>query len=449
MDNDREDMGGGLAVFVCLMVLLVMGGLWWERFEEPVVRTILELSGALMTPAGLASEKYARAARMLAQIDPADKDMTFALAVLGKALFPYVLFVCLPVLALLVVLGWRANVLDACRRTLGIESLLENVRETAPCIEPVLNWPRCLLDEPLDSGPWMAARQPLQFAAEHGLLLRKEDNRKVRVDKAELLTPDGLLAGDCPWFGRTRNGLALDREAAVVCYQGLMGPKWEGFEGLSPTLRKLAFAFVLFGSGEKESAQKLLDELSLSFRVVENGSPRKRGRLHLPGKKGRRRQTRAQNPGEETPRYTLDTSVDPALLSKIEKALHTSRLQGLVRQHGVWTNMVLLAIYEDARRKGVLPTAEFIWLKPVNRTLFYLLNNVGRRTAWPEIAGPWAHYQAERSIALLDPESKGIAVPLVVEGVNALEVALYEEGWITPDMLSHTVAVSNRNLGID
>ena len=45
--------------------------------------------------------------------------------------------------------------------------------------------------------------------------------------------------------------------------------------------------------------------------------------------------------------------------------------------------------------------------------------------------------------------SRGIVEPQVEEAVTSLEVALYEEGWISPDALSEQVAGKSRNLGLD
>ncbi|MBR4747704.1 MAG: hypothetical protein IK061_09995, partial [Desulfovibrio sp.] len=96
--------------------------------------------------------------------------------------------------------------------------------------------------------------------------------------------------------------------------------------------------------------------------------------------------------------------------------------------------------YECARRKGVLPTAEFIWLRPVDRRLYYLCNNLGRRSVWPEIAGAWAHYQTESLLGSADPDFAGLGEAHVEEACDALEAALFDEGWIAPERLSPKLA---------
>ena len=118
----------------------------------------------------------------------------------------------------------------------------------------------------------------------------------------------------------------------------------------------------------------------------------------------------------------------------MDALLKDPRAGEFLKPHSFWRDTALLALYEAARTKGVLPTAEFIWLRPVNRQLWYLLNNLGRRTAWP--AGLWAHYMTETAISRVDPSSRGIEDPQVEEAVSALGRALYEEGWITADQAS-------------
>ena len=45
-----------------------------------------------------------------------------------------------------------------------------------------------------------------------------------------------------------------------------------------------------------------------------------------------------------------------------------------------------------------MTTKYFIWIKPMNRKLFFTLNNVGREVAWTECGGIWDHYQHEHAL---------------------------------------------------
>lgn len=73
-----------------------------------------------------------------------------------------------------------------------------------------------------------------------------------------------------------------------------------------------------------------------------------------------------------------------------------------------------------------MAAAEFLWLKPVDRPLWFMLNNVGRRTAFTEVAGPMAHWLAEKVIG------RKLIVPMVNQATTALVAAL-EEVVYNPD----------------
>lgn len=81
---------------------------------------------------------------------------------------------------------------------------------------------------------------------------------------------------------------------------------------------------------------------------------------------------------------------------------------------------VMATLLELARTDGVLATAEFLWLKPIDRPLWYMLNSVGRQTAFPEIAGVYAHWLAEKKV------DRPLKVPMVEEAVRALDAAIKE-----------------------
>ena len=51
-----------------------------------------------------------------------------------------------------------------------------------------------------------------------------------------------------------------------------------------------------------------------------------------------------------------------------------------------------------ARTDGVLASAEFLWLKPVDRQLWFMLNSIGRRTPFVEVSAPYAHWLVERRL---------------------------------------------------
>lgn len=103
----------------------------------------------------------------------------------------------------------------------------------------------------------------------------------------------------------------------------------------------------------------------------------------------------------------------------LAKHVNSKLAAGVTSQHA-YLYAVMASMLELARTDGVLATAEFLWLKPVDRKLWYMLNSVGRQTVVPEVAGAFAHWIAEKRLA------RPLKVPMVDEAVKALDAALKE-----------------------
>ncbi len=422
---------------IAFLVLACLAGLLLSRYEKALCDMIFAASRLLLGPLSLAGGRFAHAAEALAMLPEKYDTLSFAWQVYTSVSRWYAYALGIPCLLFLIFIGRKLSVTDVCRRTMTMRRLLQENMPFAPCIAPALNWPGGILKEPLDKGPWMAARQPVQLAAMHGLLLTPYNPPEV-VPEGELLGDDHLPRCDSPWLGRYSKGLVLDREKTLALYASQIATPWRGYEALPPYLKKLAGAWALFAADEKDMAQRLLDEMSLSFRAP---SPARKG--------GFGRKFPFFRPGTRGHGYCIDSHMDKETEKAVQKAFADKNISQAISRHGWWQDMALLALYEQARKRGILATAEFIWLKPVNRQLFYLCNNMGRRTAWPETAGAWAHYTAEKTLADLDPLADGIREPHVIEAVNALEMALYEDGWISPDKVSQEVKDQYSLLGQD
>lgn len=418
--DDARGQGAALPlVFFILFVFAaaLIPGTWGPALSGSMLR----LSAALLRPLALFAPGYAEAAARIAAIDPGAVSPSFAFAVLSKSARWYVWILGLPLGLLLFRLGSGISPAEHFRRTLGMRGLLREDMPFNPCVAPAVNWPGGILNEPLDSGPWRAGRQPLQLCAEEGLL---RDGNGKRIPADELLDSTGLASPSSPWLDPAAT-VIFDRKRAAAYYAAAFREPWRGWENLPPYLKKLSCAFVLHALDRKKEAQRLLDEMSLSFRAPEKGRNASfsfRPPFFRPARRGRG--------------YRLDTHLPGGLAGRMDALLKDPRAGEFLKPHSFWRDTALLALYEAARTKGVLPTAEFIWLRPVNRQLWYLLNNLGRRTAWPETAGLWAHYMTETAISRVDPLSRGIEDPQVEEAVSALGRALYEEGWITADQAS-------------
>lgn len=160
-----------------------------------------------------------------------------------------------------------------------------------------------------------------------------------------------------------------------------LGKLWEGPDKLPRHVRALFACFIAQACRDKDGARDGLRTLALSM-------------------------------AEGKPDYGF---VDKLL----EKHLNDARIAPVFEKHA-YVVTVLSACLELARKNGVLPPAYFVWLRPLNRSLWYVLNNVGRRTAFSEVAGVHAHFLAEKVAG------HRIEQPYVDEARKALERALRE-----------------------
>ncbi len=275
-------------------------------------------------------------------------------------------------------------------RRFNMESLLKNNAESFPCLRPVVGRGKYLLSpESYDSGLWKVARTPAQFALEHGLLL-DEQGKPFSPEQA---LKNGLPSTELPAWGKAR----LDGEKALAVLTDQLGKPFEGYEGLSPCRRALSVAFLAYADGDKKDCVALLDAVSLSYR-------------------------------EETGQASCPLLEDGDFANKLKTQWehHASVLnEKCLSIHAAYELPWFMALLYRARQKGVLASSQFLWLRPLDRPLWYALNQCGGRAAWAEGFAPWAHYTAE------EKERKTLTKPHVAPAVASLREALSAQGWLT------------------
>lgn len=166
-----------------------------------------------------------------------------------------------------------------------------------------------------------------------------------------------------------------------------MGPLWSGLEGLPPHMQALFAVFAAKAEQDAKAVEKLLRQLS-----------------------------------ESAAKGKLDCTGVRELLIKHVRARSVGRAVG---PHA-YVLTVMASMLELARTDGVLATAEFLWLKTIDRRLWYMLNCVGRQTPFAEAAGPFGHWLIEKRLR------RPLKVPMVGEAVIALDLAI-EDILYNPD----------------
>ncbi len=294
---------------------------------------------------------------------PDTADVTFEQVVaISEAVGHYLRYPVLAVLAALGILLYFSDATLRFRKTYSMQSLRDAEHGNWPQIHPVLKLD--LVNTPINEGPWAMSITPLDFAKKHNLV-RKE----LAESKHKLLK-------------RRREHVAtLRRGEARKFFNLQLGPYWEGPDSLPRHCKALLAIFMAKHNRDRDAATQLLDQINRSTNE---------GQLNLVGTE--------------------------ALL---KKHFDTPKLQKTISHHA-YVLTVMAAMINAAREDGVLPTAEFLWLKPIDRPLWYMLNSIGRQTPFAEVSGPFAHWLAEKEL------ERKIMVPMVNEAVVALEKSLKE-----------------------
>ena len=223
------------------------------------------------------------------------------------------------------------------------------------------NWPHItpvksvnLLKTDIEEGPWAMAQRPLDFCLAHQLL-----DKDAKETRGELV----ILHG-----------------SAFKVFALQLGSPWRGIRNCPIHVRALYAAFLAYASYDRAAAIALLNQISVSAT--------KTGKLNFSG-------------------------VD----DMIEKYESQPFVAWLERQHA-YVGTLMMSLLKIARLSGVVACAEFLWLKPVDRRLWFTLNSVGRQTAVVEVAGIQAHWLAEKKIA------RALKTPMVKQAIVGLEEAL-------------------------
>jgi|SRR5579885_2148109 intracellular multiplication protein IcmP len=272
----------------------------------------------------------------------------------------------LPFVVLLLILAvvvYVGNTTRVYRRTYNMRDLAKLEVKNWPQITPVLGLD--LIKTDIDTGPWAMAMTPMQFCKKYKLLEEVKPQRR-----------EGMSRKD---WGKIE--VVLKRGEANKVFALQLGPLWGGSAKLPPYARALFAVFAARINADSQAAAKILAQLSASSKNKE---------LNLDG-------------------------VDE-LLKKHE---NTKAVQAVVQSHA-YASTVMAAMLLGARDDGVQASSDFLWLKPVDRRLWYTLNTVGRQTPFIEVAGIFAHWVAEREAG------RKLLLPMVEEATNAVEIALKE-----------------------
>ncbi len=185
----------------------------------------------------------------------------------------------------------------------------------------------------------------------------------------------------------------LKQKTAFRAFVVQLGSLWVSVDALPIHLQALVVIFMARVTGQRPLAKKLLSQIALSTAT---------GKLDFTG---------------------------------VAEHLQTFRghkfIKWLEKRHAYVTTF-MATLLEISRSDGVLASADFLWLKPVDRRMWYVLNNVGRRAATVEIAGVFSHWKAEKKVG------RALKTPMIKNAVDALDESLQNILYIAEEDRWHT-----------
>jgi len=272
-----------------------------------------------------------------------------------------------PLSAIMLGLGlyyYATHVHSRLKQRYNMKSLLESQKGIWPAIKVISNVD--LLTEDLDAGPWAMGQTPMQFA---------KQNKLLSVGYAE------KIGTGFSKMAQAEYKAILNRAKAERAFAAQLGRAWRGVEAMPPYRRAIFAAFAGRGGRDTKGSQNLVSQLASSAAT---------GKLDC-------------------------TGADEMW----KKHYKLKAIQDICNTHA-YEFTVFISMILFAREDGVLPSSHFLWLKPMDRRLFYVINNVGRQTPLAEVGGVFAHWYTETAL------KRALSVPYVIDAVNALDLALSE-----------------------
>ncbi len=202
------------------------------------------------------------------------------------------------------------------------QKLRESEKDNWPQIIPVIK--ENLVDEDIDIGKWAMSPSPMQFAKKYNLI--------------EVLAPDANLKS----YMRKKTEVRVIADKAEQVFAKQLGPVWRGLDRAPIHARALMAIFAAHCYQDKANVTKLIGQIA---------------------------------------RSSAEDKLDFSGADEVLKKHYQSKLVQQAMHSHAYLYGVMASLLEVARTAGVLSSSDFLWLKPLDRPMWYIINTVGRRTA--------------------------------------------------------------------
>ena len=363
MGQQSQGQGGdnSMSPIWNIILIFMIGGVIWYTGHKHIVAFLFFITTlqAKLMHFFVGGTQLANDIYVMETLDPASINLN-QLDALMTDVGEYIRYPIIVILGILGVVLYQSDITLKYRRAHSMKTLRSQEQQNWPAIMPVVK--QDLVNTEINTGPWAMALTPMEFARKHKLL-KKNDALMDNPNPGDEMTA-GIRRGD-----------------AKRVFTLQLGPVWNGFEHCPPHVCALAAVFIARMNRDKAAAFKILAVLDKST-------------------------------SEGKPDYNVATST----LKKYQQA---ENVQEVLGQHA-YLLTVMASLLKGSRDDGVMPSSDFLWLKVVDRRLWYMLNCVGRQTPFAEVGGPFAHWIAERVAG------RRSLTPMIDEAIRAMEVAIKE-----------------------
>lgn len=367
MAQQPQQQGGGgnndnsMAPIWIMVLIFITLFLVWKLGHQHIVAFVFYLNvlQAKLVSFFVSSAQLENDVYLMQTIDPASVGWDQFID-LTRSVGNYIRYPVVIILVALAFLLYRSDITLKFRRAHSMKTLRAQEQHNWKAIMPVVKEDLVAMD--INKGPWAMALTPIEFARKYKLL--KKD--------------DALLDNPLPGQEMTA-GIKKGDAKRVFTLQ--LGPYWDGFERCTPAAYALAAVFMARMNRDRNAATTILEAIDKSYSI---------GKVDF-------------------------SSAKPVL----KKYQNSELVQEILSRHA-YLLTVMASLLQGAREDGVVAASEFLWLKPIDRRLWYMLNCVGRQTPYVEVGGPFAHWRAETVMG------RRSLVPMIDEAIKALEIAVKE-----------------------
>lgn len=359
--QQQQNSDNSMGPIWIMVLLFVTVFLIWKMGHQYIVMVIFKINiwQAQLVNVFVHNDQLTNLIYLMQTVDPNAVDFNQLLNT-SRAVGDFMRYPVVVVLMVLAFVLYRSNITLKFRKIYDMGKLREQEQFNWPAIMPVIK--EDLVSQDVNKGPWAMAMTPMEFARKYKLL-KKDDVLLDNPARGQEMTA-GIRRGD-----------------AKRVFTLQLGPYWDGFEHCSPQAYALAAVFLARINRDRDAAHSILTTVDKTF---------------VGGK----------------PNFAVARPI-------LEKYKNSEIVQEVIAKHA-YTLSVMASLLEKARDDGVVPSSEFLWLKPIDRRLWYMLNCVGRQTPFSEIAGAFAHWKAEKQMG------RRSLVPMIDEAIKALEIAVKE-----------------------